>query len=60
MRISDGLRPDLASRTSYVIAQDGRIAFVHDAMNPNLHVKETLAAVTALKAKSKSKSAMAR
>ena len=50
------LKPDLASRTSYVIAQDGRIAFVHDAMNPNLHVKETLAAVTALKAKSKSKS----
>lgn len=45
------LKPDLASRTSYVIAQDGSIAFVHDAMSPNLHVKETLAAVTALKAK---------
>ena len=45
------LKPDLASRTSYVIAQDGSIAFVHDAMSPNLHVKQTLAAVTALKAK---------
>ena len=45
------LKPDLASRTSYVIAQDGTIHFVHDAMSPNLHVKQTLAAVTALKAK---------
>ena len=45
------LKPDLASRTSYVIAQDSSIAFVHDAMSPNLHVKQTLAAVTALKAK---------
>ena len=45
------MKPDLSSRTSYVIAQDGTIAFVHDAMNPNLHVKETLAAVTALHAK---------
>ena len=45
------LKPDLASRTSYVIARDGSIAYVHDAMSPNLHVKETLAAVTALKAK---------
>ena len=47
------LKPDLASRTSYVIAQDGSIAFVHDAMSPNLHVRETLAAVAALKGKAK-------
>ncbi|MFT4177913.1 MAG: peroxiredoxin [Thermomonas sp.] len=44
------LKPNLSSRTSYVIAQDGRIAFVHDAMNPNLHVRETLRAVTELQA----------
>ena len=45
------LKPGWSSRTSYVITQDGRIAFVHDAMNPNLHVSETLQAVEALKAK---------
>ena len=43
------LKPGWASRTSYVIAQDGTIHFVHDAMNPNLHVKQTLQAVEALK-----------
>ena len=43
------LKPGWASRTSYVIAQDGTIYFVHDAMNPNLHVKQTLQAVEALK-----------
>ena len=49
------IKPDLSSRTSYVIAQDGRIVFVHDAMNPNQHVKETLDAVTALRGKAKAK-----
>ena len=55
------MKPDLSSRTSYVIGKDGRIVHVHDAMNPNLHVKETLDAVTALaratpaKAKAKAK-----
>ena len=42
------MKPDLSSRTSYVIGKDGRIVHVHDAMNPNQHVKETLDAVTAL------------
>ena len=42
------MKPDLSSRTSYVIGRDGRIVHVHDAMNPNLHVRETLDAVTAL------------
>lgn len=42
------MKPDLSSRTSYVISKDGKIVHVHDAMNPNLHVKETLDAVTAL------------
>jgi peroxiredoxin len=45
------LKPDLASRTSYLIGKDGRIAAEFDAMNPNQHVKQMLDAVTALKAK---------
>jgi thioredoxin-dependent peroxiredoxin len=42
------LRPGVTTRTSYVIAQDGTIAHVHNDMNPNDHVRETLAAVRAL------------
>ena len=36
---------DITSRTSYVIARDGRIAFVHSDMNPAEHVSLTLDAV---------------
>ena len=36
---------DITSRTSYVIAPDGRIAFVHSDMSPAEHVTLTLAAV---------------
>ena len=43
------LRPGWSSRTSYVIAQDGTVRFVHDDMNPNQHVKQTLDAVLAMK-----------
>ena len=43
------LRPGITTRTSYVIAQDGTIAHVHNDMNPNDHVRETLAAVRALR-----------
>ena len=39
----------VTSRTSYVIARDGRVAFVHDDMNPAEHVAMTLAAVRKLK-----------
>jgi peroxiredoxin Q/BCP len=39
---------DITKRTSYVIAKDGRIAFVHDEMNPAAHVSTTLAAVEKL------------
>jgi peroxiredoxin len=39
---------DVTRRTSYVIGRDGRIAFVHDDMNPAEHVAQTLAAVQAL------------
>ncbi|MDE2408361.1 MAG: peroxiredoxin [Xanthomonadaceae bacterium] len=45
------LKPDLASRTSYLIGQDGRIAAEFDAMNPNQHVKQMLDAALALKGK---------
>lgn len=39
----------ITSRTSYVIGRDGRVAFVHDDMNPAEHVEMTLAAVKRLR-----------
>ena len=42
---------DVTKRTSYVIAKTGRIAFVHDEMNPAAHVSSTLAAVEKLTGK---------
>lgn len=42
------LKPSWSSRVSYVIAPDGTIRHVHDAMKPDGHVKETLAAVRAM------------
>jgi peroxiredoxin len=42
-------RPDWSGRISYVVAKDGKISFVHNAMNPAEHVTKTLEAVTALK-----------
>ena len=41
----------LTSRTSYVIAPDGRITFVHSDLDYRDHVSLTLAAVKALKRK---------
>lgn len=38
----------VTSRTSYVVGRDGRVAFVHDEMNPAAHVSSTLAAVKRL------------
>lgn len=35
----------IATRTSFVIGKDGRVAFVHSDMKPDGHVKETLAAL---------------
>lgn len=40
---------DVTSRTSYVIARDGRIAFVHSDLSAEKHVALTLAAVRKLK-----------
>ena len=42
------LKSDMSSRTSFVIGQNGHIVFVHDDLNPNQHVKQTLDAVTIL------------
>jgi peroxiredoxin len=39
----------MTNRTSYVIAPDGRIAFVHSDLSWKEHVQKTLAAVRALK-----------
>jgi thioredoxin-dependent peroxiredoxin len=43
------LKAGLTNRTSYVIAPTGRIAYVHSAMSYKEHVKNTLAAVRAMK-----------
>jgi thioredoxin-dependent peroxiredoxin len=39
----------MTNRTSYVIAPDGRVAFVHSDLDWKGHVEKTLAAVQALK-----------
>lgn len=39
------LKSDLASRTSFVIGQDGKVLFVFDSMVPYQHVKQTLDAL---------------
>lgn len=46
-------RPNLSDRTSYVIAPDGKIAYVHSELSPQNHVKNTLAAVRAWRVKHK-------
>jgi peroxiredoxin len=44
-----GLPRPMSDRTSYVIGRDGKVAFVHSDMRPVDHVRQTLAAVKALK-----------
>ena len=46
--VRDGKDAGVTSRTSYVIAQDGRIVMVHSDMDYSDHVAKTLAAVRAL------------
>jgi len=46
-----GFLTPYADRVSYVIAQDGKVAFTYSAMDPDEHVSRTLKAVAALKAK---------
>jgi peroxiredoxin Q/BCP len=45
------MKPDWADRTSYVIAPSGEIVHAYSKMDPSQHVAETLAAVTAWKAR---------
>jgi peroxiredoxin Q/BCP len=45
-----GFLTSYADRISYVVGQDGRIAFVHADLDPDQHVSLTLKAVAALKA----------
>ena len=42
-------RPGLTTRTSYVIARNGKIVMVHDDLDFSQHVAKTLAAVKALR-----------
>jgi peroxiredoxin len=42
-----------SSRTSYVIAPDGKILYAYSALNPEKHVENTLAAVTQWRAAQK-------
>jgi len=46
------IKPEYANRTSYVIAQDGTIAYSYTALNPGQHVENTMAAVVKLQKKS--------
>jgi peroxiredoxin len=47
---ADGTASSITNRTSYVIAPNGRIIFVHSEMNAAGHVASTLAAVRAWRA----------
>jgi peroxiredoxin len=45
------IKPDLSSRTSYVIAPDGKVLFAYSNLtNPIEHIARTKAAVKAWKA----------
>jgi peroxiredoxin Q/BCP len=39
----------ISDRTSYVVSQDGKIAFAYSDLDPDGHVSKTLKAVAALK-----------
>lgn len=41
-------RPDFANRLSYVIAQDGKVAYYYQNLNPDRHVERMLGAVRRL------------
>jgi peroxiredoxin len=38
-------KPELANRTSYVIAPNGKVIYEYTALNPDKHVENTLSAV---------------
>ncbi|HEX7877202.1 MAG TPA: peroxiredoxin [Sphingobium sp.] len=45
------MRPEMTDRTSYVIAPNGRVVFVHSDLNYSAHVKSALAAVQSMQQK---------
>jgi len=45
------MKPEWSSRTSYVIAPDGKIVLAYNNLNPTDHVNQTLGAVKSLKKK---------
>lgn len=51
LRKADGTPTTITSRTSFVIAPNGRITFAHTDMNPNDHIRMTLDAVRKLRRK---------
>ena len=50
LKKADGSLTGISSRTSYVIGRDGKVKLAFSDMNPNDHVRQTLATVRALKA----------
>lgn len=50
---ASGPNPNVANRTSYVIASDGRIAMVYSDIDYRDHVKNALAAVKALRSRTR-------
>lgn len=49
LKKADGSKTGVSSRTSYVIARDGRVRFVHSDLDYRDHVRLTLQAVRALR-----------
>lgn len=49
--VRNGTKTAMTSRTSYVIAPDGRVIYTHSEMSPANHVRNTLAAVREYRAK---------
>src|ERR1700675_1133244 len=47
------IKPEYANRTSYVIAPNGKIIYEYTALNPDKHVRNTMAAVEKWKAEHK-------
>jgi len=53
LKKADGTATGLSTRTSFVIAPNGKILFAHNDMNPADHIRLTLAAVRDYRAKHK-------
>ena len=49
----NGTKTAMTSRTSFVIAPDGKVIYAHSEMSPAPHIRNTLAAVKAWRAKSR-------